>query len=377
MLVTGGAGFVGSHTCKALWRAGYLPITYDNLSRGHAHAVRWGPLVKGEVGDRAALVRAIEDFEIGAVIHFAGYAYVAESMARPDLYFRNNFIDPLSLLDAMAETGVRDIIFSSTCATYGIPLALPIREDHPQAPISPYGESKRMFEQAVRWYGEPRGLRWASLRYFNAAGADPDGELAENHEPETHLIPLAIRAALRRDRALTVFGTDYPTPDGTAVRDFVHVCDLADAHVRALGYLAGGGDSAAFNLGTGHGHSVREIIAAVERVTGRTVPVVDAERRPGDPPVLVADASRIRAACGWEPTRSSLDFIIETALTGLEVPAHAAHRHVEPAHLAPVPVEAMAPLIAAAPASPPILAASQAVALDAQGPVASGLARLE
>jgi UDP-arabinose 4-epimerase len=377
VLVTGGAGFVGSHTCKALWRAGYLPITYDNLSRGHTDAVRWGPLVRGEVGDRAALVRAIEDFEIGAVIHFAGFAYVAESMAKPDLYFRNNFIDPLSLLDAMAETGVRDIIFSSTCATYGIPHAVPIPEDHPQAPISPYGESKRMFEQAVRWYGEPRGLHWVSLRYFNAAGADPDGELVENHEPETHLIPLAIRAALRRGRALTVFGTDYPTPDGTAVRDFVHVCDLADAHVRALGYLAGGGDSAAFNLGTGHGHSVRDIIAAVERVTGRAVPVIDAERRPGDPPVLVADASRVKAACGWEPTQSSLDFIIETALTGLEVPAHVAHRHVEPAHVAPVPVEAIAPLVAAAPSPSPILAGPAAVALDTQGPVVAGLARLE
>ncbi len=341
VLVTGGAGYVGSHTCKALFGAGFTPITFDNLSRGHADAVRWGPLVKGDVADRALLVRTIQDYGVDAVVHFAGFAYVGESMTAPEIYFRNNFADPLALLQAMIETGVRDIVFSSTCATYGIPQAVPIAEDHPQAPINPYGESKLMFERAVRWYGEIRGLRWVSLRYFNAAGADPDGELVENHDPETHLIPLAIRAALGRERELVLNGTDYPTPDGTAVRDFIHVSDLADAHVKALTYLEADCPSAAFNLGTGNGHSVREVIAAVERVTGRRVPVRAAPRRPGDPAVLVADAVRMRAATGWKPRRSSLDTIVETAAIGQDTLVHA-HGHGEIPVLAPIPAAAAA-----------------------------------
>ncbi len=346
VLVTGGAGYVGSHTCKALFAAGYTPVTYDNLSRGHADAVRWGPLVKGDVADRALLVRTIQEYGIDAVVHFAGFAYVGESMIAPEIYFRNNFADPLALLQAMMETGVRDIVFSSTCATYGIPQSVPIAEDHPQSPINPYGESKLMFERAVRWYGEIRGLRWVSLRYFNAAGADPDGELVENHEPETHLIPLAIRAALGHARELVLNGTDYPTPDGTAVRDFIHVSDLADAHVRALVYLESDCASAAFNLGTGNGHSVRDVIAAVERGTGRRVPVRAAPRRPGDPAVLVADAVRMRAATGWTPRRSALDTIVETALIGQESQAHT-HGHAPIPALPPLPAAVAGPGAAA------------------------------
>jgi UDP-glucose-4-epimerase GalE len=316
VLVTGGAGYVGSHTCKALDAAGYTPVTYDNLSRGHDDAVRWGPLVEGEVADRELIARTIRAHGIEAVVHFAGFAYVGESMTTPEIYFRNNLADPLALLQAMIETGVRDIVFSSSCATYGIPETVPISEDHPQAPINPYGESKLMFEHAMRWYGEIHGLSWMSLRYFNAAGIDPDGDLVEDHEPETHLIPLTIRAALGRAGELVVNGTDYPTPDGTAVRDYIHVTDLADAHVKALAYLAAGNASAAFNLGTGNGHSVREVIAAVERATGRTVPMRAGPRRPGDPAVLVADAVRMRAATGWTPQLSSLDRIVATAVAG-------------------------------------------------------------
>ncbi len=316
VLVTGGAGYVGSHTCKALAASGYLPVTLDNLSRGHDDAVRWGPLVKGEVADRDLIVRTVRAHNIEAVVHFAGFAYVGESMTAPEIYFRNNLADPLSLLQAMMETGVRDIVFSSSCATYGIPDTVPIPEDHPQAPINPYGESKLMFERAMRWYGAIHKLRWMSLRYFNAAGIDPDGELVEDHEPETHLIPLTIRAALGRGGELVVYGTDYPTPDGTAVRDYIHVTDLADAHVRALAYLAADNESGAFNLGTGDGHSVREVITAVERATGRKVPMREGPRRPGDPAVLVADAVRMRAATGWTPQLSTLDRIVETAVAG-------------------------------------------------------------
>jgi UDP-arabinose 4-epimerase len=355
VLVTGGAGYVGSHACKALWRAGFLPIAYDNLSRGHEEAVRWGPFVKGETGDESLLVRIIREHGIDAVMHFAGFAYVAESMAHPEMYLRNNFTDPLALLDAMVETGVKDLIFSSTCATYGVPQTVPIAEDHPQAPINPYGESKLMFERAVRWYGEIRGLRWVSLRYFNAAGADLDGELVEHHEPETHLIPVAIRAALGGD-PLMIMGSDYPTFDGTAVRDFVHVADLADAHVKALQYIDRGGPSAAFNLGTGNGHSVLEVVAAVERVSGRAVPYKLGARRQGDPAVLVADASRVRAATGWQPTHSRLDLMVETALVGQEqllrvetetisLPAASPLPQVMPAAIeAPVAVQAAAGL---------------------------------
>jgi UDP-glucose-4-epimerase GalE len=314
ILVTGGAGYVGSHACKALAAAGYAPVVYDNLSRGVAAAVKWGPLVEGDLHDSARLVEALRSHAVSAVMHFAAFAYVGESVANPELYYRNNVGGTLALLAAMREAGVGTIVFSSTCAVYGVPESLPIRETTPKAPLNPYGETKLAIERALGWYAAGYGLRYAALRYFNAAGGDPDGDIGENHEPETHLIPLVLQAALGTGAPLQIFGSDYPTPDGTAIRDYIHVTDLADAHVRALHYLAQGGDSIALNLGTGHGHTVREIIAAVERIGGRPVPRNEAPRRPGDPPELVADPTLAGERLGWRPRCSDLDTIIRTAL---------------------------------------------------------------
>lgn len=314
VLVTGGAGYVGSHVCKALARAGYLPVAFDNLSRGHRPAVRWGPLVEGDTADRARLVAAIERYEVGAVLHFAAFAYIGESVTDPALYYRNNLVGSLALLEAMRETGVGRIVFSSTCATYGIPEQVPIPESMRQLPVNPYGETKLAVERALRWYGEAYGLRWAALRYFNAAGADRDGEIGEDHDPETHLIPLVLQAALGVRPFVEIYGTDYPTQDGTAIRDYIHVEDLAAAHVAALDHLAAGGASLALNLGAGRGHSVREVIAAAERIGGRTVPWRAAPRRPGDPPALVADARLAVDRLGWRPLSSDLETIIRTSL---------------------------------------------------------------
>lgn len=300
VLVTGGAGYIGSHTAKALHRAGFTPIVLDNLSMGHAWAVKWGPLVQADLADRGALFSAMRAHRVEAVIHFAANAYVGESMQNPAQYFRNNVTGTLNLLEAMQEAGVRHMVFSSSCATYGIPQELPIPEEHPQQPINPYGESKLMGERLLRWFGECHGLGWVALRYFNAAGADPEGELGEEHQPETHLIPLVIGAALGVRGPVRVFGTDYPTPDGTAIRDYIHVSDLAQAHVRALEYLVQGGASQAFNLGTGVGHSVLEVIQTVKRLGGRQVPFEEAPRRPGDPPVLVARAQKAASELGWK-----------------------------------------------------------------------------
>jgi UDP-arabinose 4-epimerase len=313
VLVTGGAGYIGSHTCKLLAQSGYLPVTLDNLEFGHRWAVKWGPLVEGDLGDLHVIRDVLAEFQVQAVVHFAAYAYVGESVQNPRKYLRANVANSLNLLDAMVERGVKQIVFSSTCATYGIPDSVPIREDHPQSPVNPYGESKRFIERALHWYGLAYGLSWVALRYFNAAGADPAAEIGEEHEPETHLIPLVIRAALGQTSHVEVFGTDYPTEDGTALRDYVHVMDLAQAHVRALRYLEAGGESVALNLGTGQGHSVREVIRAVERVGGRPVPVKEVSRRPGDPPALVADASRAASLLQWEPRFRSLEAIVETS----------------------------------------------------------------
>ncbi|MGO8916475.1 MAG: UDP-glucose 4-epimerase GalE [Stellaceae bacterium] len=313
VLVTGGAGYIGSHAAKALARAGYTPIVLDNLVYGHRAAVRWGALVEGDVGDRALVAETLRRFDIGAVMHFAAFAYVGESMTRPERYFGNNLVNSLALLEAMREAQVKRIVFSSTCATYGVPESVPIREDMAQRPVNPYGESKLMVERVLHWEGVAHGLQHVSLRYFNAAGADAEGEIGEQHEPETHLIPLIFDAALGRRAQIDVYGTDYPTPDGSAVRDYIHVGDLAEAHVLALGHLERGGDSLALNLATGQGHSVREVIAAAERVTGRRVPRREAPRRPGDPPALVADAARARAVLGWTPRQSDLDTILATA----------------------------------------------------------------
>jgi UDP-arabinose 4-epimerase len=313
VLVTGGAGYIGSHTCKALAAAGYLPVVLDSLVYGHRWAVRWGPFERADLADRKAIERVLRERRIGAVVHFAAYAYVGESMTDPGKYFRNNVANTLNLLEAMRVAGVEQIVFSSTCATYGVPDAVPIAEDHPQRPVNPYGESKLFIERALHWHGVAHGLRWMALRYFNAAGADPDGEIGEDHDPETHLIPLAIETALGRRHELQVMGTDYPTADGTAIRDFVHVTDLADAHVRALRHLEREGASGALNLGTGSGHSVREVIAMVERVSGRTINARNAPRRAGDPPALVAAPGRARQLLGWRPQWSSLESIVQTA----------------------------------------------------------------
>jgi UDP-glucose-4-epimerase GalE len=325
ILVTGGAGYIGAHACKALAKAGFEPVAYDNLVYGHKEAVRWGPFVEGDVGDRTLVTETIRRHGIAAVMHFAAFAYVGESVEKPEKYFHNNVVNTLAMLEAMHATDVKAIVFSSTCATYGLPEAMPIREDTPQHPVNPYGETKLMIERALYWYGVAHGLRSVALRYFNAAGADPDGEIGEDHNPETHLIPLILDAATGRRAQIDVYGTDYPTPDGSAVRDYIHVQDLADAHVRALRYLENGGDSCALNLGTGHGHSVRETIAAARRVTGRAIPSRDSARRPGDPPVLVADAVRAKEKLGWVPQLGSLDQIIGTAWTWHQKRFAAAH----------------------------------------------------
>jgi UDP-arabinose 4-epimerase len=325
VLVTGGAGYIGSHACKALAQAGYIPVTYDNLSRGHRHAVRWGPLVEGEIADRVAVAAALKAHHVSSVMHFAAFAYVGESGTDPALYYRNNVLGTLALLDAMREAGVDRIVFSSTCATYGLPEKMPIAETTPQRPVNPYGETKLAIERVLYWYGQAYGLRSVALRYFNASGCDRGGEIGEEHDPETHLIPLVLRAALGTAGPVSIFGTDYPTPDGTAIRDYIHVEDLASAHVRAIQYLAEGGASTALNLATGRGYSVREIIAAVARAAGREVPQREAPRRAGDPPALIADPSLARSVLGWQAECSDLDTIIRTAL------AWEMRRHNEPA----------------------------------------------
>lgn len=313
ILVTGGAGYVGSHACKALARIGHQPVTYDNLSRGHRAAVRWGPLEVGDLNDGARLREVIGRHRPDGAMHFAALAYVGESVTDPALYYRNNVGGTLTLLDALRESGIRTLVFSSTCATYGTPVRLPLTEDHAQRPINPYGSSKLMVERVLADYDAAYGLRSVALRYFNAAGADPDGECGERHEPETHAVPLAIMAAMGKGPPFRIFGTDYPTPDGSAVRDYVHVDDLADAHVAALTHLLGGGATEAFNLGTGTGTSVLELIASVERAGSRAVPVLRDARRPGDPPVLVADARRAKELLGWQPRYRAIDEIVRTA----------------------------------------------------------------
>jgi UDP-arabinose 4-epimerase len=323
ILIVGGAGYIGSQTAKLVAAAGLEPIVFDNLVYGHEWAVKWGPLVRGDLADRALLIDVMKRHRVDAVIHFAAYAYVGESVTNPRKYFGNNVTGTLSLLDAMLDAGVRDVVFSSTCATYGEPVRVPIAEDHPQSPVNPYGETKLAVEKMLHWYGQAYGLRYAALRYFNAAGADPDGEIGEEHDPETHLIPLAIDAALLPTAQLKVFGTDYPTPDGTAIRDYIHVVDLADAHLRALAKLREGSPALRLNLGTGQGHSVREIVAAVEKVTGRAVRLQEAGRRAGDPPALVADARLAAATLGWKPRYAELETIVEHAVRWRERRVHA------------------------------------------------------
>ncbi len=309
ILVTGGAGYIGSHAARALRRAGYEVIIYDNLSTGHRFLAEGFELVVGDIGDRSSLNAVLG--HVDAVMHFAAHAYVGESVQNPRKYFKNNVEAALVMLDAVLDHGIQHFVFSSTCAVYGMPAKVPIAEDTPRQPVNPYGATKLAFENALEAYGSAYRLRYASLRYFNAAGADETGEIGENHEPETHLIPLALEAA-SGGRALQVYGSDYATPDGTCIRDYIHVNDLADAHVRALKHLQDGGDSFAANLGTGRGHSVREIISEVEQITGREVRRHEVARRPGDPPALVADPTRAQRLLGWRHSRV-LSEIVGTA----------------------------------------------------------------
>ena len=313
VLVTGGAGYVGSHACKALAQSGFLPVTIDNLVYGHEWAVKWGPLIKGDISDRALTERIFAEYNPVAVLHFAAYAYVGESVTAPDKYYQNNVAGTLALLDTLLAHKCSNIVFSSTCATYGIPQQVPIPEGHPQNPINPYGQSKLMIEQILRDYEHAFGLQHAILRYFNAAGADLDGEIGEDHEPETHLIPLTIQAALGQRDSISIFGTDYPTPDGTAIRDYIHVNDLADVHVLALQHLLDSKGSLALNVGTGTGHSVQSVIDMVDAVTGLQTPSVKAARREGDPPELVADPVVAGQLLGWRARHSDLRQIVESA----------------------------------------------------------------
>ena len=314
VMVTGGAGYVGSHACKALAQAGHVPVCVDNLRTGWRDLAAFGPFEACDLLDAAALEIAFEKYNPDAVMHFASLSLVGESTERPDLYHRVNVLGALNLLDAMRAHGVVPIVFSSTCAIYDGSGAGDLTEDSPLGPVSPYGASKLAVERMLWDYERAFGLRAAALRYFNVAGADPEAEIGERHEPETHLIPIAIEAALGvRDR-LSVFGRDYPTPDGACVRDYVHVVDLADAHIRALDRLMAGEAGLKLNLGAGRGYSVLEVAEAIGRVSGKTVPMVEAPRREGDPPRLVADHSRATQALGWTPQRSGLDTIIEDAL---------------------------------------------------------------
>ena len=313
ILVAGGAGYIGSQTCKALKQAGYLPVTLDNLSTGYEQAVKFGPFVRGDLRDRALVQETVAKYGVQGALHFAAYSLVGESVGNPAKYYDNNVGAANAFASALIGAGVQAFVFSSTAATYGVPTASPIPEDHPTVPINPYGASQLAFEGALRWLGEAHPFRWTALRYFHAAGADLDGEVGESHEPETHLIPNLCKAALGTGPALTVFGQDYATPDGTPIRDYIHVADLAEAHVLAIRRLIDGGESGVFNVGTGEGATVMQIIAAAEKALGMKVPYSVGPRRAGDPPSLVADATRLKQAFGWSAKYSDLETIIRTA----------------------------------------------------------------
>jgi UDP-glucose-4-epimerase GalE len=313
ILVTGGAGYIGSHTCKVLKSKGYTPVTFDNLVYGHEYAVKWGPFEKGDILSEEQLSKVFEEYRPAAVIHFAAFAYVGESVTEPGKYYKNNVAGTINLLEVMRTFDCSKIVFSSTCATYGIPESVPISEVGAQNPVNPYGRSKLMIEHMLSDYDSAYGMKHVALRYFNAAGADPDGEIGEDHTPETHLIPLAIEAALGRREHLEVYGTDYNTSDGTAIRDYIHVTDLADAHLKALDMLQRENRSDQINLGTGSGTSVQDIIEGVGKCC-KGVPVVYGPRRTGDPPLLIADAAKARDVLDWVPQHSELSTIVDTAV---------------------------------------------------------------
>lgn len=321
IIVTGGAGFIGSHACKSLAEAGYLPVTIDNLLTGHADAVKWGPLEQIDIRDTDATADVLRRYKPSTVIHFAACAYVGESVTAPDLYYDNNVRGMISLLAAMKSEQIKTLVFSSSCATYGIPDVLPIRETTPQKPINPYGRTKLIGEMMVRDHSAAFGLRYVMLRYFNAAGSDLEGQLSERHDPETHLIPIALMAAAGTLDQLKIFGTDYDTPDGTCIRDYIHVSDLAEAHRLALVYLEQARENLEVNLGSGEGSSILDITRAIARVTGRPVPCIHALRRAGDPAELVAATAKAKRFLGFSTRHSDIESIIRDAAPhfGLEV----------------------------------------------------------
>jgi len=313
ILIVGGAGYIGSHANKELTKRGYKTLILDNLVYGHESSVKWGTFVQGDLGDKETLRKVFKAYEIEAVMHFAAFAYVGESVTDPAKYYQNNVVNTINLLDVMLESGVKKFIFSSTCATYGDPIEIPITETHPQAPINPYGQSKLMVEKILADYSHAYDLKYVALRYFNAAGADAEGEIGEDHDPETHLIPLVLDVALGKREQINVFGSDYETKDGTAVRDYIHVTDLADAHILALEYLKKGEPSTVFNLGNGLGYSVQEVIDVAKKVTGEEIKTVYAPRREGDPAILIGGAEKAIKVLGWKPRFAKLEQIIETA----------------------------------------------------------------
>jgi len=316
ILVVGGAGYIGSHTVKQLMAAGHDVVVLDNLVYGHKDILDSAlkvEFIEGDIGDRPLLDQIFVTHNIAAVMHFAAYAYVGESVTAPAKYYQNNVVATLSLLDAMVAADVKNFVFSSTCASYGVPQTIPIPEDHPQNPINPYGATKLMVERILQDYGPAYGLNSIIFRYFNAAGADPGGQLGEDHNPETHLIPLTLQAALGLRDHIAIFGTDYPTEDGTCVRDYIHVCDLADAHILGVEQLLNGGKSDIFNLGNGKGFSVKEVIESARRVTGKEIKAVEQERRAGDPPALIGSAEKARTKLGWNPQYADIDTIMTHA----------------------------------------------------------------
>jgi len=313
ILVTGGAGYIGSHTCKELARQGFLPITLDNLQTGFRHNVKWGPFVEGDIRNSQLITQIIRSHKIEAVIHFAACAYVGESVVDPKKYYHNNVIGTLLLLDSLLDNGVKNIVFSSSCAVYGIPEQNPISENHSLSPVNPYGDSKLFIEKVLNSYRRSYEINFVSLRYFNAAGADPDGEIGEEHIPETHLIPLALQACMENGETLKIFGNDYPTFDGSAIRDYIHVCDLARAHIEAIKYLSKKNDSQILNLGTGTGHSVLDIVKTSEKIINKKCHFITVARRTGDPHELVAHAVKANEVLKWKPCYTNIEDIIATS----------------------------------------------------------------
>ncbi|MFP4081629.1 MAG: UDP-glucose 4-epimerase GalE [Candidatus Aminicenantes bacterium] len=313
ILIAGGAGYIGSHANKLLNQKGYQTVVLDNLATGHREFVKWGEFFLGDLADKEKMRRCFKKYPVEAVMHFSAFAYVGESVLHPDKYYKNNVINTLNLLEVMREFKVPYFIFSSSCAVYGEPQKLPLSEDHPRKPVNPYGRTKFMVEEILKDYDRAYGMKHINLRYFNAAGADPDGDIGESHDPETHLIPLALQAASGIHPDIKLFGTDYPTKDGTCIRDFIHVTDLADAHIKALEHLRSTQRSGSFNLGNGKGYSVSEVLNMAGEVSGKKIKIVETERRPGDPPELVSDNQKAARVLGWQPRYPDLRVIMETA----------------------------------------------------------------